>query len=84
MVDGDPESAQAVTHRTISDIRHDGTTITKTILVPLDTPAKTITVETIPEGLPAQLPAIGEMDQDDPPAKTNSTRVRESIRKKLN
>jgi hypothetical protein len=79
MVDGDPESAQAVTHRTISAILHDGTTITKTILVSLDTPTETIAVET----MPAELPAIDDMDQDERPEKTNSSRVRQLTNIKL-
>jgi len=41
IVDGDINSAQAVTHMKITETNDDGTTFTKRILVSLDSPKKT-------------------------------------------
>ena len=58
MVNGDPESAQAVTHQAISDVWHDRTTMTKTILVSLDNPTETIAGEATLAELPADMPSM--------------------------
>ena len=77
MVYGDPELAQAVTHWTISDVQYDGTTITKTILVPLDNPTETIAGKALPAEHPADMPPMPNMpnmDLDNTAQKTNQHR----------
>ena len=84
MVNGDPESAQAVTHWTISDVWHDGTTITKTILVPLDNPTETIAGKALlAEHLADMLP-MPNMDLDDTAQKMKSMWVWKFMRVNLN
>ena len=84
MVDGDPESAQAVTHQTISDVWHDGTTITKTILVPLDNPTETIAGKALPAECQADMLPMPNMDLDNTAQKTKSTQVWQLMRANSN
>ena len=87
MVNGDPESAQAVTHQTISDIQHDGTMITKTILVPLDNSTETIAGEALLAERPADMPPMPNMpnmDLDNTAQKTKSMWVQQLMRANLN
>ena len=72
MVNGDPELAQAVTHWMISDIQHDGTMITKTMLVSLDNPTETISDEAFPAELLTEILTMHNMDRDNAPQKTKS------------
>lgn len=43
MVDGDVVSAQVVTQRTITERKHDGSTVTKQVWESLDTPKEKLT-----------------------------------------
>ena len=84
MVNGDPELAQAVTHQMISDIQHDGTTITKTILVSLDNPTETIAGEAFLAELSADMPPMPNMDRDNTAQKMKSTWVWQLMRANSN
>ena len=84
MIDGDPEPAQAVTHWTISDVQHDGTTITKKILVSLDNPTETIAGKALLAEHLADMPPMPNMDLDDTAQKTKSAQVRQLMRANLN
>ena len=56
----------------ISDVQHDGTTITKTILVSLDNPAETIAGKAFPAECPVDMPPMPNMDQGDTAQKMKS------------
>ena len=77
IVNGDPNLAQAVTHWMISDIQHDGMTITKKMLVSLDNPTETIAGKAFLAEFLTEMPTMYNMDQDDAPQKTKSTQVQQ-------
>jgi len=65
MIDGDPESAHAVTHTSVKITQRNGTTTTKRVLVPLDAPASSSLL--LEELIPDLSDIPYEMDNASPP-----------------
>jgi hypothetical protein len=63
MVDGEPDSAQVVTHKQITVISDDGTMVKKKVLESLDTPAPSAAAEPKAPEIP---PTDHEMDNMSP------------------
>lgn len=81
LVDGDAESAQAVTHRTLTETRDDGSTVTQRVLISLDPPPELATTKDMPVDLTdinyemdslSPLPGVSPAPED----RRNSNRVR--------
>lgn len=76
MVDGDVVSAQVVTQRTITERKHDGSTVTKQVWESLDTPKEKLTaVEKSPKRPPFEFEPIYEPADILSPPRTKKSQV---------
>lgn len=76
MIDGDVDSAQVVTQRTITETKHDGSTVKKQVWVSLDKPGeKSTAVEKVPERPPFDYEPVYEPADMSSPQRTNKSQV---------
>ena len=70
LIDGEPDSAQVVTHTTVKVTLNDGSTSSHRVLVPLDAPSQTIYTVDHMQDISDNTYGI---DQDSPPPDTRRT-----------